>query len=86
MAENGKKWQKIKYNRKKETQIIIVHDREPPDSPSRQQSKMSHLKRKNTPEKRQKQKTSSEKQAKNKKSQFIRYKDLKFIIMAWNLT
>ena len=42
---------KIKYNRKKETKKIIVHDREPPDSPSRHMSKMGHFKRKDTLEK-----------------------------------
>jgi hypothetical protein len=59
---------RIKYNgKKKKTKKIIVHSREPPDSPSRQMSKMSHFKRKDIPEKDKIKPTpSSEKQAKNK--------------------
>ena len=69
---------KIKYNRKKEPKKIIVHDREPLDSPSRHMSKMGNFKRKDTPEK---DKNKTQPHQKNKqetiKNQFIQFKKLK---------
>ncbi len=59
---------KINYNRKKETKKTIVHDREPPDSPSRHMPKNWSFRAQGHPRKRQKQnKASSKKQAENKK-------------------
>ncbi len=45
---------------------IIVHDREPPKSPSRHMSKMVHFKRKDTPEKYKIQNTKRKPHQKNK--------------------
>ena len=79
---------KIKYNgKKKNTKKIIVHDREPPDYLSRQMSKMSHFKCKDTPEKdKNKTKLHQKNKRETMKDQFIRLKGLKFIRVAWNPT
>ena len=72
---------------RKKTKKIIVHDREPPDYPSRQMSKMSHFKRKDTPEKvKNKTKLHRKNKQETMKNQFIRLKGLKFIRVAWNPT
>jgi hypothetical protein len=78
---------KIKYNGKKGKKKIIVHDREPPDFPSRHMSKMGHFKRKDTLKK---DKNKTKRHQKNKqetiKNQFIQLKSLKIIRMACNPT
>jgi hypothetical protein len=82
---------RIKYNGKKKTKKIIVHYRESPDSPSRQMSKMSHFKRKDTPEKdnipyQSKPNSHHKNKQETIKTQFIQLKGLKFIRVVWNPT
>ena len=78
---------KIKFNEKNETKKCIVHDREPPDSSSRHVPKKGHFKRKGVPEK---DKNKTNPLQKNKqgtiKNQFMQWKGLKIIRVAWNPT